>query len=119
MNLTPRQIFYAGLVVVGFAVTWYFNMKFMSEAGGSFSVVDFVAACYANNASSSISNDIAVASVAFLVWSFNEARRLGMRMWWAYVVITFAVAFACSFPLFLFMRERRLGALAERGETPA
>ncbi len=119
MNLTSKQVFYAGLVAVGFALTWYFNMKFVSAAGGSFSVVDFVAACYANNASSSISNDIAVASVAFLVWSFTEARRLGMRMWWAYVVITFAVAFACSFPLFLLMRERRLGVLAERGDMPA
>lgn len=117
MNLTPRQMVYAGLVAVGVVATWYFNLKFISESGGSFSVVDFVAASYANSASSSISNDIAVATFAFMVWSFHEARRLEMRNWWAYVVLTFMVAFACSYPLFLLMRDRRLNALAEQGEA--
>ncbi len=117
MRLTSRQMIYAALVAVGFAATWYFNLKFIAESGGSFGVVDFVAATYANSASSSISNDIAVASMAFLVWSFHEARRLGMRNWWAYLVLTFAVAFACSYPLFLLMRDRRLIVLAEQGEV--
>ncbi len=111
MNLTPRQMLYAALVVVGLVATWYFNLKFMEESGGSFSVVDFVTASYANSASSSISNDITVALIAFLVWSFHEARRLAMRNWGAYVALTFAVAFACAYPLFLFMRERRLAEI--------
>ena len=34
-----------------------------------------------------------------------------MRNWWAYIAVTFLVAFACAFPLFLFMRERRLEAM--------
>ena len=93
---------------VGLLATWYFNLAFMAEAGGSFDVAEFVAAGYANNASSSLSNDLVIGTVAFLVWSNQEARRLGMRHWWAYVVITFAVAFAVAFPLFLFMRDRRL-----------
>jgi len=104
---------YGALAVVGLVATWYFNLKFTEESGGSFSIADFVAACYANSASSSISNDITVAVIAFLVWSFHEARRLTMRNWWAYVVLTFAVAFACAYPLFLFMRERRLAAIEE------
>jgi len=108
MNLTARQIAYAALAAIGLIATWTFNLQFMSESGGSFSAVDFVAASYANSASTSISNDLAVGAIAFLVWSFHEARRLGMRHWWAYVVLTFAVAFAFAFPLFLFMRERRL-----------
>lgn len=37
-----------------------------------------------------------------------EARRLRMRAWWAYVVATFMIAFACAFPLFLLMREAHL-----------
>ena len=110
--MSSRQWVYAVLVVVGFVATWYFNLQFMEESGGTFSVAEFVAACYANSASSSISNDIAVASLAFTVWSFYEARRLGMRNWWAYVVLTFAIAFACSYPLFLLVRERRLEAIA-------
>src|SRR5690606_13824714 len=45
------------------------------------------------------------------VWSFVEARRLGMRTWWLYVAITFVVAFAVAFPLFLLARDRRLAEL--------
>jgi hypothetical protein len=105
-----RQIVYAVLAVVGLVATWYFNLRFMAESGGTFSVVAFVQSGYANSASASLSNDLAVGTVAFLVWSFAEARRLGMRHWWAYVVLTFGVAFACAFPLFLLVRERRLAA---------
>lgn len=112
MDLTPRQMVYAALAVLGLIVAWHFNLRFMSESGGSFSVVDFVAASYANSASTSISNDLTVGVIAFLVWSFREAKQLGMRHWWVYVVLTFAVAFAVAYPLFLFMRERRTDALS-------
>ena len=109
--LTARQTVYAALAAIGLLATWYFNLAFMAESGGSFDVADFVAAGYANNAAASLSNDLAVATLAFLFWSFLEARRVGMRHWWAYVVLTFAVAFAVAFPLFLLMRDRRLEAL--------
>lgn len=110
MDSKQRQIAYAALAVIGLIATWYFNLAFMAESGGSFSVAAFVAASYANSASSSISNDLTVGVFAFLLWSFHEARRLQMRHWWAYVVLTFAVAFACAYPLFLLMRERRMQA---------
>jgi len=111
MHLTARQGIYAGLAAVGLIATWYFNLRFVAEAGGTFAVVDFVRAGYANDASSSLSNDLLVGVAAFLVWSFAEAHRLGMRRWWLYPVVTFGIAFACAFPLFLFFRERRLAAL--------
>lgn len=112
MQLTSRQIVYAALAVLGLLFTWYFNLRFMQEAGGSFDVAEFVRAGYANAASSSLANDLLVGVAAFLVWSFAEARRLDMRRWWAYVVLTFGVAFAFAFPLFLFVRDRRLEAMA-------
>ena len=111
MNLTAKQIFYAALAALGVVATWYYNFQFIEDSGGVFSVNAFIAASYANAASSSIANDIGVAVLTFLVWSFHEARKLGMKHWWLYIVITFAVAFACAYPLFLFMRERRLVAL--------
>jgi hypothetical protein len=46
-----------------------------------------------------------------------EARRLGMRFAWAYVALGMLVAFACAFPLFLFVRE---GALTrDRARCPS
>jgi hypothetical protein len=108
-----KQMVYAALAAIGLVVTWYFNLQFMSESGGSFSAVEFVRAGYANSASSSLSNDLLVGIAAFTIWSFAEARRLGMRHWWIYPVLTFGVAFAFAFPLFLFVRERRLAALGD------
>ena len=111
MEVTSRQIAYLGLAVIGLCATWFFNLRFMAESGGAFDVMAFVRAGYANSASSSLSNDLLVGCTAFLVWSFAEVRRLGMRRWWVYPVLTFGVAFAFAFPLFLFLRDRQLQAL--------
>jgi len=116
MKITPRQISYLVLAVIGLCATWYFNLRFMAESGGAFDVAAFMRAGYANNASSSLSNDLLVGCTAFLIWSFAEVRRLGMRRWWAYPILTFGIAFAFAFPLFLFLRDRRLQA---REHAPA
>jgi hypothetical protein len=116
MRLTTRQAVYAALAAVGLMATWYFNLRFMAESGGSFSALEFVRAGYANSASSSLTNDLLVGTLAFLVWSFGEARRLEMRHWWVFPLLTFGVAFAFAFPAFLFARERRLQALGPPGE---
>ncbi len=114
MQLSFRQGVYAALAVAGVIGTWWFNLQFMAEAGGAFSVVEFVRGGYANPAAASLTNDLLVALLCFLVWSFAEARRLGMRHWWVYVVVAFGVAFAVAFPLFLLVRERSLGAQSLR-----
>lgn len=111
--MSGRQIVYACLAAVGMAATWYYNIQFMQEHGGEFSVSAFIAGGYANAAAGSLSNDVMVAAVTFLVWMFAEARRLGMRHAWVYLLVTFGVALACAFPLFLLMRERRMEALAQ------
>ena len=113
MTSVGRQALFAGLSVAGLLATWYFNLRFMEESGGAFSVVEFVRGGYANSAASSLSNDLLIGTLAFLAFSFAEARRLAMRHWWIYPVLTFGVAFACAFPLFLLVRERRLQALGQ------
>lgn len=110
MRLTALQWIYALLAVAGLLATWYWNIQFIIAHDG-FSVVTFLAQCYANAASSSIINDILVVLVAFATWSFFEARRLRMRHWWAYIVLALTVAMAFAFPLFLLMRDRQIAAL--------
>ena len=119
MQPSTRQVAYALLAAVGVVATWTFNLKFAAEAGGTFSAIEFVRAGYANSASASLSNDLLVGVAAFLVWSFAEARRLRMRRWWVYPIVTFGVAFACAFPLFLLFRERRLEQLSGAGTVRA
>lgn len=107
MPRTPRQWIYAALAVAGFFGTLVFNLQFAREAGG-FDVRAFVAGGYANPAAGSLTTDLLVALASFLVWSYTEARRLAMQRWWVYVAVTFLVAFAVAFPLFLLARDRRL-----------
>lgn len=107
MNPAGRRTVFAITAIVGVFVTWYFNIQFMLETGG-FSLGGFIVASYANHASSSISNDLLVAVFTFLFWSYAEAKRLGMKHWWLYVIATFGIAVAFAFPLFMYMRERAL-----------
>lgn len=102
-----RQYIYAAIAILGVFATWYFNIQFMLQ-GENLSLGKFIADNYVNFASASISNDIGVVALTFLFWSFFEARKLKMRNWWLYVVLTFVVAMAFAFPLFMLMRERKL-----------
>lgn len=106
MKISGLQLFYGLLAVVGLVVTWYFNIQ-PRETG-------FIADLYTTSASASITNDLGVVVVAFLVWSFTETRRLNMSYWWwsACFVFTFLIAAATMMPLFLLTRERRLIAMA-------
>ena len=89
MNASKKlQVIYALCAAAGVAFTMYFNVQFIVEHGG-FSVTQFLTETYINNASTSITNDLLVIVVAFLIWSFIEARRLKMRNWWAYVIPPF------------------------------
>ena len=111
MQLTLRTVVYGLLTIAGAAVTWYFNIRFMLDAGGTFSLAAFIREGFANPAAASLASDVSICAIAFLVWLPFEARRLMMRRWWVYAVLTLGVAFACAFPLFLLMRERRLQQL--------
>ena len=108
MKITKLQYAYLLLSLAGLIGTWFFNIRFMQETGWLFDVGAFVKGGYANDASSSLTNDVTVGAFAFFLWSFFEARRLGMKNWWAYFALTWGIAFAFAFPLFLFMRERKL-----------
>lgn len=109
--LTPRMIAYLVLAAAGLSLTWWHNLAFAAETG-SMSIGDFVAAVFVNHASSSIGWDICVGATAFLVFLVPEAKKLGMRAPYAYVALTFLVAFAFAAPLFLFFRERALARRA-------
>ena len=106
------QIIYLLLAIIGTGATWYFNIQFTLQ-GAVLGGVTFFNDLYANNASSSIANDIIAVGAVFMVWSFVETRRLSMPYWWVYIALTFGVALAFSLPIFLLMRERRLEQIAE------
>ena len=104
-----KEFVFGVLAFLGVVLPWYYNIQFMQSTGSwTFDVPAFVEAGYANAASSSLSVDLGIGAITFLVWMFVEARRIGMRHTWLYCCLTFLVSFACAFPLFLLMRERHL-----------
>jgi hypothetical protein len=70
---------------------------------------------FATPASTSITLDIGLFTLAASVFLVLEARRLGLRFAWLYVVLGVLIAISVTFPLFLIARERRLAALEEAG----
>lgn len=52
--------------------------------------------------------DLLVTAVVFLVFSWAEAHRLGMKNWWVYLLATMLVGLSFSLPLFLYFRQDKL-----------
>lgn len=113
MQPALRSTVYGLLALAGAAVTWYFNISFMIESGGTFSLAAFLRDGFATPAAASLASDVSLGAAAFLLWLPFEAKRIGMRRWWLYAVFTLTVAFAFAFPLFLCMRERHLARRRE------
>ena len=107
-RVTPLAIFYGVFAAAGAVVPWYFNMVWMRESGSLLTPSALVAGGFVTPLTSSLTSDFFIGTTPVLVWMVVEARRLGMRHWWAYVVGTFAIAFAFTCPLFLMMRELKL-----------
>lgn len=102
---TPLAITYLVLSVVGLIGTWTYNIVAIVERR------DFLGDWVGSGPSvSSLTVDLLIAAIAGSVFIIVEARRLGMKRGWLYVVLSGVTAFACMFPLFLCMRERALQA---------
>jgi hypothetical protein len=80
------------------------------QFGGSVSSDDgsFADQLVANGVATFMLIDLGVVAVVGLVFMVVEGRRLGMRVLWVYVVLTFVVAISVSLPLFLIARQVHL-----------
>ena len=104
---SPLALTYLALAVAGLAGTWYFNALAIIQ------LRDFIGDLVTSGpAVSSITVDLLVVAVAGCVLIVAEARRLGMRFAWLYIVGSGLTAFAFTFPLFLAKRQRRMTHLA-------
>jgi len=88
--------------------TWSQNVAYFASGGGPASFTAFVLDAKVTAASRSLAVDIAVTFYAASVFMVLEARKLGIRFVWAYVLLGLLVAISVTFPLFLIARELRL-----------
>lgn len=98
---------YGGLSVIALYATWSNNLAFFAlpDNGG---LMGFIAATKANPAAASIANDIAIFCIAAFIFMGVEARRLGIRFVWVYMVLSLVIAVSVMFPLFLIARQLKL-----------
>jgi hypothetical protein len=102
---TPLALAYLTLSIVGLVGTFAFNALAVVQ------MRDYLGDLVSSGpAVSSIGVDLLVVAAAGCVLIVVEARRIGMKRAWLYIVLSGVTAFAFTFPLFLAMRERHLSA---------
>jgi hypothetical protein len=112
MTKTDQTLFtvYVTIAAIALIGTWSQNIAFFRESGDA-SAIAFIKACFANHAAASISIDILLFGLAAFVFMGVEARRLGIRFLWLYIALSFLIAVSVMFPIFMAVRQRRLGSV--------
>lgn len=109
------KVVYLVGAALGALIPWYFNVLALQEIGGGFTPRAFFMVGFEGSPMlGSVAADFWIGSTISFVWMIVEARRLGMKRWWVFVVWTFAIAWASALPLFFFLRERHLEREASR-----
>ena len=99
--------FYALVSAAALWATWSQNLQLMTPGAGD-PYTAFIEATRVNPASRSITVDVGFLLLAAAAFMVIEARRLGVRFVWLYIVFGFLIAISVTFPLFMIARELRL-----------
>jgi len=100
---------YLSVAAIGLIGTAWFNVQSTLDPSGE----PFLSAWFANPSVTSLSIDLLATASAASIFIVLEGRRLAIRWYWLYVVLSFVTAVGFTFPLFLAVRERRLAQAAE------
>lgn len=104
---TRRSWFFFVISAAGLITAWVFNGLAVMEGA------DYLDAWFGSSVDWVLSLDLLIVAIAGSAWMIFEAKRLGMRFVWAYILASGLTAFAFTFPLFLAMRERTLARQAQ------
>ncbi|MEQ1491793.1 MAG: DUF2834 domain-containing protein [Terricaulis sp.] len=118
MSVQQRGLvgFYALVAVIALIATWGQNLTYVWQSGEMSALNQFLPDLRVNPAARSIAVDIGLFLLAASAFMVIEARRLGVRFVWLYILLGFLVAISVTFPLFMIAREMRLAAAPD---TPA
>ena len=97
-----RFALYLTLSIAGLITAWLFN------AIASIQGQDYLDAWFGSAVDWVLSLDILITAIAGSAFMIIEAKKLGMKRVWLYILLSGITAFAFTFPLFLAMRERKL-----------
>jgi hypothetical protein len=107
---TRRSWFFLIVSAAGLITAWVFNGLAVIEGA------NYLDAWFGSSVDWVLSLDLLIVAIAGSAWMVFEAKRLGMRFVWAYILASGLTAFAFTFPLFLAMRERTLSRSIESSD---
>lgn len=99
---TPVRALLLLLAIVGLALPWWFNLRYLAEGGG-LGPDAFFGAAFANPLTTAITLDVYLAAGAFSAGVALD-RDAGRRRWWA-LPLTFGVGLSFALPLYLWWRS--------------
>ena len=109
-ELTPKCILFLLLSIAGLIGTWYYNIQFMIT-DENVNLMNYLAQTKTTFPAQSFSYDLTIVLVTFFVWFIPDAIQLKIKHWWIFIFLGWLVALAFAFPLYLFIRERKLMGL--------
>lgn len=107
-------VFYSLIALIALVATWSQNLLYFTGPDPA-GFGQYVQDLKVNGAARSFTVDIGLFLLAGVALMVIEARKLGVRFVWVYVILSFAVAISVTFPLFLIAREIRLARAGDIG----
>src|SRR5438552_18932803 len=102
-----RKNVYLILAIVGFTLPYFYFVSFLTANGLDFRV--FFQQLFGAPISSMFAVDLLISSVVFVFYLRREAARYNIGKRWLYIVVLLTVGLSCALPLFLYVRESRIG----------
>jgi hypothetical protein len=99
---------YLALAVLGTVLPYSQFVPWLAEHG--LNVRLLFTALFLGRVSAFFGLDAMVSAVVLLVFIFSEGRCRKIGLLWLPVAATCVIGVSCGFPLFLYLRERQLGA---------
>jgi hypothetical protein len=101
--MSTRTRLLLALTLLGFLVPNTMVIVFFAEHGIDFG--RYLENWFATLPSAQLVVDLVISSVAFILWSAWDGRRLSVR-WWLTIPATLLVGICFAIPLYLLLRER-------------
>jgi putative effector of murein hydrolase LrgA (UPF0299 family) len=102
---------YLPFAVFGLVIPYTFLGIFVYLYGLDF---DRIVAGLVNPIATFFVADLALTLLVFWIFMIRECRRLGMKSWGFYILVSALVGPSFAFPLFLYFRDRRRTTLREK-----
>ena len=102
-----RAHIFLAIAILGLFYTWYYNIQYFTTYEEA-SLMHFFELAQSNFAGKSFGADLSVVVLTFFVWFIPDARKHKIKYWWVLITLTFLIAIAFTFPLYLYFRENAI-----------